>query len=260
MGSEYGDINDVMGDGCNHVNGYSKAYLRWFEGCNGVRVNGTGSFTLLPMAQACNGIQVLQVPMPKTRTFQDMQIRNYFLELRAPLGLDARLPAACPGAGRQQHRQTTGARRTGILDMKPETTTIDGLRQGESFQDPAGGVRFTIEALSAGQATVKVEIDNPAMPGPSTCLDGTPLTPPGPPSCGEGSVPPPPARPAAPTRASRRPRSFRPLGPTLAAVVPGPARCPCRCPCRLRPGRPMLHRVGVAVAVVVRAGRMPARA
>ena len=92
--SEYGDINDVMGDGCNHFNGYSKWYLRWFEKCNGVRTTTSGTFTLLPMAQACNGVQVLQVPMPKTRTFQDLQPRNYFLELRVPIGLDANDPAA----------------------------------------------------------------------------------------------------------------------------------------------------------------------
>ena len=35
--SEYGDnANCLMGDGCNHFNGYSKAYLSWFEECNGV--------------------------------------------------------------------------------------------------------------------------------------------------------------------------------------------------------------------------------
>jgi hypothetical protein len=87
------------------------------------------------------------------------------------------------------------ARRTGVLDMKPMTSPIDGLKLGESFSDPAGGVKFTIEAISAQSATVKVEIDAPMMPGGPTCLDGTPFTAPGPATCGEGSMPPPPVMP-----------------------------------------------------------------
>ena len=148
--SEYGDINDVMGDGCNHYNGYSKWYLRWFEKCNGVRTTTSGTFTLLPMAQACNGVQVLQVPMPKTRTFQDLQPRNYFLELRVPIGLDANIqPMVQLRIGTNIGMGTGFARRTGVLDMKPMTSPIDGLKLGESFADPAGGVKFTIEAISA---------------------------------------------------------------------------------------------------------------
>ncbi len=193
--SEYGDINDVMGDGCNHFNGYSKWYLRWFEKCNGVRTTTSGTFTLLPMAQACNGVQVLQVPMPKTRTFQDIQPRNYFLELRVPIGLDSMIQPMVQLRIGTNIGMGIGARRTGVLDMKPATNPIDGLRMGETFTDPAGGVKFTIEAISAAQATVKVEIDAPTMPGGPTCLDGTPFTAPGPATCGEGSMPPPPVMP-----------------------------------------------------------------
>jgi hypothetical protein len=193
--SEYGDINDVMGDGCNHYNGYSKWYLRWFEKCNGVRTTTSGTFTLLPMAQACNGVQVLQVPMPKTRTFQDLQPRNYFLELRVPIGLDANIQPMVQLRIGTNLGGTGFARRTGVLDMKPMTGPIDGLKLGESFSDPAGGVKFTIEAISAQSATVKVEIDAPMMPGGPTCLDGTPFTAPGPATCGEGSMPPPPVMP-----------------------------------------------------------------
>ena len=61
---EYGDRYDVMGSACRHMNGQQKGYQAYFGGCNRVRVTSTGTFSLLPFEVECNGIQVLQIPMP----------------------------------------------------------------------------------------------------------------------------------------------------------------------------------------------------
>ena len=67
--SEYGDPYDPMGGGCRHMNAWQKTYNGWLQGCNMVRVKSSGTFTLLPLELACDGAQVLQIPMPKTRMF-----------------------------------------------------------------------------------------------------------------------------------------------------------------------------------------------
>ena len=67
---EYGDRYDTMGYGnCFHMNAWQKAYQGWFGGCNSVKVGASGTYTLHPLESACNGIQVLQIPMPKTRPY-----------------------------------------------------------------------------------------------------------------------------------------------------------------------------------------------
>jgi len=183
--SEYGDSTDVMGDGCNHFNGYSKAYLSWFERCNGVETKSSGTFTLLPVETACNGTQVLLVPMPKMRRVGSTDLQNYVLELRAPIGLDAKLGPVVMVRLAAPINQMRGGRMTWILDMDPATTALDGLRQGQSFTDPAGGVSFRIEAIGPTSASVKVEVMGGS--GAPSCLDGTPFTAPGPGSCGNAS-------------------------------------------------------------------------
>ena len=208
--SEYGDSSDVMGDGCNHVGGYSKSYLNWFEKCNGVLARQSGTFTLFPVERACNGIQVLHVPMPKERMFGGTALRNYYLELRAPIGLDARLMPQVQVRVGASLPPTGSAKKTFILDTNPMSPAIDGLKLGEMFQDPAGGVRIKVDAIDVNSATVTVEIDSPATPGAPTCLDGTPLMPPGPQSCGDGAQ----ATPATPTMP----------GPDAGAAGPGPVR------------------------------------
>ena len=67
--TEYGNAYTTMGHGCRSNNAYEKWYEGWLTGCNGVRVTQTGTFNLLPLETSCpGGVQVLQVPMPSTRT------------------------------------------------------------------------------------------------------------------------------------------------------------------------------------------------
>jgi MYXO-CTERM domain-containing protein len=192
--SEYGDLFDPMGNGCFHMNGWQKQYQGWLGGCNSVRVSASGTFTLLPLELRCDGIQVLQIPMPHTRTFSYAggftpgtttdELTYYYVELRSPSGFDQGLAAQVQvrvGGDYRTHSQI--GLHTWLLDMNPATATFAdaAMSTGQTFYDPAGGVSITATAVSASAATITVQIDNGS--GAPVCLDGTPLTPPGPASC-----------------------------------------------------------------------------
>ncbi len=196
--SEYGDSYDVMGRGAYHSNAWQKVYQSWLLNCNSVRVSSSGTFTLLPLEVPCNGIQVLQIPAPKVRPFTRSggggsdtteNLAYYYLELRTKTGIDSRLsvaPTVLVHVAEDYRNRTQSGRHTWILDMNPADTTLNGLGAGQSFTDPAGGVTFTVQAISAASATVNVEIAGGT--GAPTCLDGTTLTPPGPADCGGGGA------------------------------------------------------------------------
>jgi MYXO-CTERM domain-containing protein len=126
------------------------------------------------------------VPMPKTRKVGGTDLKNYVLELRAPIGLDAKLgPVVMVRLAAPLAQMRGGAKMTWIIDTNPATPALDGLHLGESFTDPAGGVSFKVEAIGAAAASIKVDIA--AAGGAVTCLDGTPFTAPGLSSCGNAS-------------------------------------------------------------------------
>jgi hypothetical protein len=195
--SEYGDRYDPMGGGCDHMNVWQKTYQGWLQKCNAVRANSTATFTLLPVELACNGIQALQIPMPKVRPFTRSggggsetteNLGYYYLELRTKRGFDADMavaPTVLVHVAEDFRNRTQRARHTWILDMDPSTRTINGLNAGQSFTDPAGGVSFAVQAVSAESATIQVTINGGT--GAATCLDGSTLAPPGPSTCTSGN-------------------------------------------------------------------------
>ncbi|HEY0710220.1 MAG TPA: hypothetical protein VGG33_25640, partial [Polyangia bacterium] len=191
--NEYGDPYDPMGRGCRHMNSYQKAFQGWFGGCNVVDVTSTGTFTLLPIETPCNGVQALQIKMPKVRPFNRSggggpsgitELTHYYLEYRTPQGFDTGLPAMVQlrVSGDIRERTQRGFH-TWLLDMNPTTPAFEGMVAGGTFTDPAGGMKFTVMAMDAKSATIQVEIANGS--GAATCMDGMPLpTPqPGPESC-----------------------------------------------------------------------------
>jgi hypothetical protein len=186
--SEYGDAYDAMGSGCHHVNAVHKVHQGWLQGCNGVEIRGGRTFRLLPLELECNGVQVLQVAMPKTRPFtarsSAYNLEFYYLELRTKRGFDAGIelaPTVLVHVGEDYRDSSQGGRNTWILDLNPATPAVDGLKQGQAFSDPAGGVSFTVTALNANFATVQVSTNRAGAP---TCLDGSPIVAPGPSTCG----------------------------------------------------------------------------
>jgi MYXO-CTERM domain-containing protein len=218
--SEYGNRYDTMGGGCRHFNAYNKVYRTYLQKCNAVNVRKSGTFNLMPIEKPCNGIQALQVPMPRVRGFFRTggggsdgvtQLAYYTVELRSPIGFDTGMKAtviinaspkwtiaATGGRGRGEH--------TWLLDMAPTVTTgTDGtahaLAAGQTFTDPAGGVSITTLSVGNDGAMIKVDITgSTSVPDAGTetvCLDGTPIEAPGPATCGDdgGSPPIPPDAP-----------------------------------------------------------------
>jgi len=187
---EYGDPVDVMGNlYTGHMIASEKWYLGWFGGCNAVRVKVSGTFNLFPIENACNGIQALQIPMPKaTRTFTTEQsdeptpAKFYYLEYRRAAGLDTGIaPQVLVHVSDDIRAPDTFAARSVALDMKPGTDAIDGMQAGDSYADPAGGVSFKVVSMDGAKAVITVTLANGS--GPSTCMDGTTLQGSGPDSC-----------------------------------------------------------------------------
>jgi MYXO-CTERM domain-containing protein len=199
-GSEYGDPFDPMGSGCRHMNVWQKDYQGWFGGCNGVTVQSSGTFTLLPIEQACDGVQYLKIVSPKVRTFNRPAagggsatvetFSHYYVELRTPQDFDGMLgnravlaPEVLVHVGGDARGRSQRGLHTFLLDMTPTTTGRSGfadaaLGVGKSFSDPAGGLTITVQAVSGTQATIAV--DMPGGTAGPTCIDASPFTAPGP--------------------------------------------------------------------------------
>jgi hypothetical protein len=196
--SEYGDRFDPMGGGCRHMNVWQKQYEGWFGGCNAIKVTSTGTFNLLPTENACDGVQSIQLPFPggKTRTFNRPAgggggagvdtLTSYYLEYRTSVGFDKSMtPQVLVHTGTNpipMSGQTRGAPHTWILNASGKgLTTQPGLLVGNSFDDPAGGLKVTVMSLDADKAVVQV--DYAAGSGSPTCMDNTALVAPGPTTC-----------------------------------------------------------------------------
>jgi hypothetical protein len=191
--SEYGDTYDPMGSACRHMNGWQKAFEGWLLGCNVVKVNSSGTYTLHALETPCNGFQVLQVPMPRARPFTHAGgggpvttdvLTSYYLELRTPVGFDQDVgPTVLVRVAGDLRGQTRSGLHTWLLDMTPATASFRdaGLGVGQKFTDPAGGLSFTVLAAGAAQASIQIEMDHGA--GAPSCLDGTLVSAPGPERC-----------------------------------------------------------------------------
>jgi MYXO-CTERM domain-containing protein len=202
---EYGDPFDPMGHGCYQMNMYQKAYEGWLGGCNSVKVTATGTFDLYPMEDECDGVQVLQVPMPKVRPFTrpsagggpggTTNFAYYYVEYRQQAG---NFEKALRGsnvfdgvlihAGEDYRTAAQDGRHPYLLDMNPATSTMNdaALTVGNTYTDPAGGVSITLVAATADKATVQIKIDGGT--GAPVCLDGTTFDATAPRSCGGVAV------------------------------------------------------------------------
>jgi hypothetical protein len=145
-GSEYGDRNTVMGSGCAHLGAYEKWYEGFLGGCNALRATATGTYTLLPTETPCDGVQALQIPMPKSRGFHntsgtntEVTLSKYYLELRTKTGIDGAVSApfvmvTVAGDIAPSNKASTF---TWILDMKPSGVPCNGT--GPAMNSLVGG-------------------------------------------------------------------------------------------------------------------------
>jgi hypothetical protein len=168
---EYGSYLSFMGIGTGHPSGFHKAHQGWLPGCNVVNTGSGGVFTLLPLGRSCDGAQLLQVPAARPRSAPRQEVAFYYVELRTSADRDtARIPTVVVYAGPEITSPDRYAEHTFLL--KGMTMV------GHSFQDPAGGLTITVEAIGATGATVRVS--GGALTGSPVCSDGRPFTAPGP--------------------------------------------------------------------------------
>jgi hypothetical protein len=208
---EYGNPFDPMGGGnpggsqmlnnCYHMNGVQKAYQDWLEGCNIVKATTSGTFTIYPLETACNGTQLLQIPLLEARgislpptqvsTTTRAQLTAYYLELRTPVGLDrglVRPRVFVLAAGNLKEARLRG-NNNWLIDTTPETRTVADadLAVGKTFTDPLkNGPKFTVVSADATKAVIRVQLNGEAAtdtPGNGVCSDDTPFTGPGPSTC-----------------------------------------------------------------------------
>ena len=189
--SEYGDPLDPMGGGCRHMNAWQKSFQGWLSDCNGVRVQSSGTFTLVPFEMACNGAQFLQIKAPKPRQFMrpaagggnatTENLDYYYLEARTPVDFDGTLgnsraltPQVLVHMAADLRGRTDRGLHTFLLDMTPSTSSFSdaALPVGVPFTDPAGGLTITVDSVSNAGATITVEYAAAGGAAP-TCMDGT---------------------------------------------------------------------------------------
>jgi hypothetical protein len=199
---EYGNQLSFMGGGAHHPSAYHKYAQGWIGKCNVVTGAGSGTYTLVPQELPCDGVQLLQVPAPKTRmppgpgTGSNARqgtapmLSNYYLEMRGKYGFDANLPnpMVIISIGAGLPTQNAAAPYLYLLDLTPEAGKANlnnaGLMTvGQSYTDPAGGLIFTLMAIDNTSATVSIMGGGT---GGATCSDMTSFTMPGPgaSSCG----------------------------------------------------------------------------
>jgi MYXO-CTERM domain-containing protein len=208
MGGGGGGGSQQMLNTCYHMNGVQKAYQDWLGGCNIVKVTSSGTFTVFPLEKACNGIQLLQVPLPEARTLtfppspvatlRSGVMTAYYVELRAPVGLDA--PLGNPRVFLVAAGDLREARQRGnpnwLIDTTPETRSVldAHLTVGKTYSDPApNGPKITVMSADATKAVIQVQLGTaPATgAGMGTCSDMMPFVGPGPAECNAAPMAPP---------------------------------------------------------------------
>jgi len=129
---EYGNALSFMGNGAHHPSAYHKYAQGWISGCNVVKAGGSTTLTLVPQELPCGGVQLVQIPAPKSRpapTANDRQgtgptLTDYYLEMRAPLGFDTGLgPMVLVSIGADLPSPTKAAPYLYLLDTNYTTST-----------------------------------------------------------------------------------------------------------------------------------------
>jgi MYXO-CTERM domain-containing protein len=188
MHVEYGNPFDPMGGGgCNHMNGVQKAYQDWLGGCNVIKATSSGTFTIRPLASACDGPQLLHIPFPAPRKLAaNVTLTGYYLELRAPIGYrdQALQPQVLVIVANDVREARQAGNNNWLLDMNPQTATPrdSALPVGQKYEDVLpGGPKFTVLSADAEQAVIQVELGGqPAEAGKlgqAICSDLKPYDP-----------------------------------------------------------------------------------
>ena len=172
---EYANSLSFMGGGAHHPSAAHKYMQGWISGCNLVKAGASATITMVPQELPCNGVQLVQIPAPKTRSAPaagDRQgsapmLTHYYLEMRAPLGFDSGLgPMVLVYIGPDLPSQTRAAPYLYLLDMNAGTSTQTdaGLTAGKSYSDPAGGFTVTVDSIDSTKASVTITTGGTGSP------------------------------------------------------------------------------------------------
>jgi len=184
-----------MGGGAHHPSAAHKYMQGWMSGCNLVKAGTSTTITMVPQELPCNGVQLVQIPAPKTRPGPGIRgdgqgnppmLTHYYLEMRAPLGFDAGLgPMILVSIGPDLPAANRNAPYVYLLDTQPGTTTLNdsGLKAGQTYMDPGGGLTITVNSIDNASASVTITSSGT---GALTCGNSMAFTAPGPgaSSCG----------------------------------------------------------------------------
>ena len=170
---EYGDIVDNMGYSSYHFNAYQKERLGWLNyGASPpvTTVSSSGTYTISPMETAGSSSKALKIARTGTSSY-------FYLELRRGIGYDAALVSnsnitngvvvhlASPSDGNSSD----------LLDMTATATFSDpALTVGQTFTDSLSGVRITVNAVSATDASVSVTMGGAPSPTPTPSPSASP--------------------------------------------------------------------------------------
>jgi hypothetical protein len=189
--SEYGDVFDTMGGSKGHYNAFQKERLGWLgDGASPPltivpAVSGTSSYDIAPLEIAGNGTpRALKIPRTTACGAND---EWFYVEARQATGADAFLSGNSNVlAGVLVRKVSEGdADSSFLLDMTPSTSSWNdaALAAGQSFTDPASGLR--LQTVSAGGSGARVSVTFPAgactrsAPAVSIAPSGTAWTAPG---------------------------------------------------------------------------------
>jgi hypothetical protein len=192
---EYANQLSFMGGGARHPSAVHKYHQGWMSGCNLVKAATSTRITLVPQELPCDGVQLVQIPAPKTRPGPGIRgdaqgnppmLTHYYLEMRAPLGFDSGLgPMVLVSIGPDLPAANRSAPYVYLLDTNPGTTTLNdaGLRAGATYNDPGGGLTVTVNSIDNASADVTITTNGT---GALTCGNNVAFTAPGPgaDSCG----------------------------------------------------------------------------
>ena len=192
---EYANSLSFMGNGAHHPSAVHKYHQGWMSGCNLVKAGTSTTITMVPQELPCDGVQLVQIPAPKSRPGPGIRgdaqgtpptLTHYYLEMRAPLGFDSGLgPMVLISIGPDLPAANRNAPYVYLLDTTPSTTALTdaGLKAGQSYMDPGGGLTITVNSIDNASANVTITTTGT---GALTCGDNSAFTAPGPgaTSCG----------------------------------------------------------------------------
>jgi predicted lipoprotein with Yx(FWY)xxD motif len=159
VSTEYGDSYDLMGNGFGTYNAVYAHALGWLQGefIDASAGEYTHSWTLEPYTASSPGNRALRLIDGST---------TLWLEYRQPIGADAPdfsgwISSLVPGL--VIHREVAGVSQ--LLDMTPQATKLDaGLPVGQTWADPLGTMKITLNAADSSSATVTIATQHIQVP------------------------------------------------------------------------------------------------